>query len=175
MLYGVEIWTLCRNQANEILVTEDGKNQLLFQYISKRIKWNVVSIEEFYFYLLHRIHSNILLSRMTPYANEIMGEFQCDFRRNRSTIGHIFSIRQILEKKKECNKGVCQLFIHLEKAYDPIRGTLYYMLIRFGLPKCVRLIKTCLDGTQSKVKIRNYMSSCFFIDVLSSQLFFILF
>ena len=31
--------------------------------------------------------SNILLSRMTPYANEIIGEYQCGFRRDRSTVG----------------------------------------------------------------------------------------
>ena len=47
----------------------------------------------------YKILSNILLSRMTPYANEIIGEYQCGFRRNRSTVDHIFSILQILEKK----------------------------------------------------------------------------
>ena len=62
------------------------------------------------------ILSNILLSRMTPYANEIIGEYQCGFRRNRSTVDHIFSIRQMLEKKWEYNKDVCQLFIDFEKA-----------------------------------------------------------
>ena len=33
----------------------------------------------------YKILSNILVSRMTPYANEIIGEYQCGFRRNRST------------------------------------------------------------------------------------------
>jgi len=45
----------------------------------------------------YKILSNILLSRLTPYAKEIIGEHQCGFRRNRSTIDHIFCIRQILE------------------------------------------------------------------------------
>ena len=30
--------------------------------------------------------------------------------------------------------------------------------------KVVRLIKTCLDGTQCKVRIGNYLSSSFFIE-----------
>jgi len=47
----------------------------------------------------YKILSSILLSRLTPYAKEIIGEHQCGFRRNRSTIYHIFCIRQILEKK----------------------------------------------------------------------------
>ena len=79
---------------------------------------------------------NILLSRMTLYANKIIGEYQCGFRRSRSTVDHIFSIRQILEKKWEYNKNVCQLFIDFEKAYDSIkRESLYDILIKFGVPK----------------------------------------
>jgi hypothetical protein len=47
----------------------------------------------------YKILSNILLSRLVPYAKEIIGDYQCGFRRNRSTIDHIFFIRQMLEKK----------------------------------------------------------------------------
>ena len=72
---------------------------------------------------------------MTPYVNEIIGEYQCDFRRNRSTVDHIFNIWQILEKKWEYNKDVCQVFIGFEKAYDSIkRESLYDILIKFGVP-----------------------------------------
>jgi hypothetical protein len=48
----------------------------------------------------YKILSNILLARLTPYANEIIGDHQCEFRRNRSITDQIFYIRQILEKKK---------------------------------------------------------------------------
>jgi hypothetical protein len=46
----------------------------------------------------YKILSNILLSRLIPYAEEIMGDYQCGFRRNRSTTDHIFCFSQILEK-----------------------------------------------------------------------------
>ena len=62
----------------------------------------------------YKILSNILLSRFIPYAKEIIGDHQCDFRRNRSAIDHIFCIRQMLEKKWECNEEVRQLFIDLK-------------------------------------------------------------
>ena len=66
--------------------------------------------------------SNILLSRLTPYAEEIIGDHPGGFRRNRSTTDHIFSIRQILEKKKcEYNEAVHQLFTGFKKAYDSVR------------------------------------------------------
>jgi hypothetical protein len=49
----------------------------------------------------YKILSNILLSRLIPYADEVIGDHQCGFRRNRSTTDHLFCIRQILEKKLE--------------------------------------------------------------------------
>jgi len=55
----------------------------------------------------HKILSNILLSRFIPYAEEIIGDHQCGFRRNRSTTDHIFCIRQVLEK----NGSTTQKFI----------------------------------------------------------------
>ena len=83
---------------------------------------------------------------MTPYANKIIGEYQCGFRRNRSTVDHKFNIRQLLEKKWDYNKDVCHLFIDFEKAYDSIkRESLYDILIRFSVPQnLVRLYKDYL-------------------------------
>jgi len=38
----------------------------------------------------YKILPSILLSRLTPYAEEIIGDHQCGFRRNMSTTDHIF-------------------------------------------------------------------------------------
>ena len=90
-----------------------------------------------------KILSNILLSRLIPYGKEIIGDHQHGFRHNRSTIDHIFCIRQILEKKWEYNEEIHQLFIDFKNAYDSVRReVLYKILIEFGIPKkLVRLIK----------------------------------
>jgi len=94
----------------------------------------------------YKIISNILLSGLTPYAEEIIGDHQCGFRRNRSTTDHIFCFRQILDKKWEYIDVVHQLFIDLKKADDSIRmKILYNVLIEFGIPmKLVRLVQVCL-------------------------------
>jgi hypothetical protein len=47
----------------------------------------------------YKILSNILLARLTPYVNKIIGNHQCGFYCNRSTMDQIFYIWQILEKK----------------------------------------------------------------------------
>jgi hypothetical protein len=57
----------------------------------------------------YKILSNILLARLTPYVNEIIGDHQCGFCRNRSTMDQIFYVRQILEKKWEYNGMVHHL------------------------------------------------------------------
>jgi len=52
----------------------------------------------------YKILSNILLSMLIPYAEETTGDYQCGFRRNRSTTDHVFCIRQILEKNGNTTK-----------------------------------------------------------------------
>jgi hypothetical protein len=49
----------------------------------------------------YKILSSIVLSRLTLYAEEIIGDRQCGFKCNRSPNDHIFCIRQIHEKKWE--------------------------------------------------------------------------
>ena len=92
---------------------------------------------------VYKILSSILLSKLTPYAEEIIGDQQCGFRRNRSTTDHLFCNRQILEKKLEDNEAVHQLFIDFKTAYDSVRReVLYNILMEFGIPKkLIRLIK----------------------------------
>jgi len=94
----------------------------------------------------YKILSNVLLSRLIPYAEEVIGDHQCGFRRNRSTTDHILCIREMLEKKWKYDEAGHQLFIDFKKAYGSVRrDVLYNILIEFGVPKkLVRLIKMCL-------------------------------
>jgi hypothetical protein len=124
--------------------------------------------------------SNILLSRLTPCADEIIGDHQCGFRGNRPKTDKIFYIHQILEKKWEYNGTVHQLFIYFKKAYDSVRReALYSILIEFGIPRqVVGLIKMCLNETYSRVRIGKNLSDKFTVqnglkqgDALSPLLF----
>jgi hypothetical protein len=85
------------------------------------------------------------------------------FQHNRSNTNHIFRIRQILEKKLDCNEAVHQLFIDFEKAYDSVRReALYNFLIEFGIPKKrVSLIKMCLTEMYSRVQVGKNLSEMF--------------
>jgi len=61
----------------------------------RAVKQIVVIIEA----TAYKILSNVLLSKLTPYAEEIIGDHQRGFRHNGLTTDYIFCIHQILEKK----------------------------------------------------------------------------
>jgi hypothetical protein len=122
----------------------------------------------------------ILLARLTPYADEIIGDHQCGFQHNRSMTDQIFFIQQTLEKKWEYNGTVHHLFVDFKKAHNSVRReVLYSILIEFGIPrKLVGPIKLCLNETFSTVCLEKYQHDKFPIqsglkqgDALSSLLF----
>jgi hypothetical protein len=111
----------------------------------------------------YKISSNILLSRLMPYVDKIIGDHQYRFQRNQLTTNQIFCIHQILEKKWEYNGIVHQLLIDFKKAYDSVRSKiLYNIFTEFGKPiKLVRLIKMCLKENYSKVHIGKHLFDAF--------------
>jgi hypothetical protein len=63
----------------------------------------------------YKILSNILLSRLIPYAEEIIGDHLCGFQ-----LLIYFSFIKYLSKKWEYNETVLQFFMDFKKAYDSI-------------------------------------------------------
>ena len=112
---------------------------------------------------VYTILSSILLARLTPYAEEIIGDLHCGLQCNRSSTDHIFCIHQILEKEWEYNEAVHQLFIDFKKAYVSVRKEVFCNIImEFGIPmKLVRLIKMCLTETFNRVWVGKHLSDMF--------------
>jgi len=99
----------------------------------------------------YKILANILLSSLTPYAEEITGDHQCGYRRNSSTIDLYSAFVKYLRKNGNTIKQ-CIGFMFYKKAYDSVRReVLYNILIEFGIPmKLVRLIKMSHNKTYSR-------------------------
>jgi hypothetical protein len=86
--------------------------------------------------MTYKILANILYSKLVPYAEEIMGEYQGGFQRERSTVDQIFMMRQIMEKCWEQNIDVYYLFIDFQSAYDTIwRKEIWSEMHKSGFPK----------------------------------------
>ncbi|KAJ4445911.1 hypothetical protein ANN_12597 [Periplaneta americana] len=175
-----EIYKLVLAIWEKEIVPEQWKESIIVPIFKKGDKTNCGNFRGISLLLTYKILSNILLRRLTPHVDEIIGDHQCGFRRNRSIIDQIFCIRQIMEKNWEYKGTVHQLFIDFKKTYDSVkREVLYDILIEFGIPKkLVRLIKMCLSETYSRVRIGQFLSDAFPIhcglkqgDALSPLLF----
>ena len=82
-------------------------------------------------YVAYKIFSNILFKRLMPHVETTIGDYQCGYRRERSTVDQIFTVRQILEKCSEHGKDTHHNFIDFKAAYDSInRRSLYAAMKR---------------------------------------------
>ena len=113
-----------------------------------------------------KILSNILLPRLTPYVEEIIGDHQCEFWCNWSTTDHIFCIHKVLKKKWEYNESVQRLCIALKKAYNSVRReVMCSILTEFDFHmKLVRLYYPyCPNVTCSRIQVGKHLSDMFLI------------
>jgi sorting nexin-29 len=115
---------------------------------------------------VYKVYSKILLARFTPYSEECLGDYQCGFRKGKSTIEQLPTIGQIIEKKYEYHQNMWQVFIDFKKAYDSIhRDSLYNIMNDFGFPeKLIRLTKMCMEEAKYRVRVDNELSSPFTVD-----------
>ena len=77
--------------------------------------------------------AQILLKRLQTIAEEILPESQCGYRRSRSTIDIIVTLRQLQVKAVKQHKSLYMIFIDLSIAFDTVdRSSLWIFLRRYG-------------------------------------------
>ena len=110
-----------------------------------------------------KIFGRILMNRIVQHLDSILPESQCCFRKERSTIDMIFSLRQIQEKCVEQRMDLVCIFIDLMKAYDSVdREALWLVLKKFGFPdKIVALIQSLHEGMKARVTMFGELSEEF--------------
>ena len=101
----------------------------------------------------------MLFTRISIFAENIIGNCQCGFRKNRSTVNQIFTLRQILEKTEESGTETHNLFIDFKSAYDTIKtGELYSAMNEFNIPnKLIRLTRMTVGNTQSQIRTQSHL------------------
>jgi hypothetical protein len=82
---------------NKEELSEEWKESIIVPIYKKRVKTHCNNYRGITLLpTMYKILSIILLSRLTPNAEEINGDYQCAFRRNRSTNEHIFCLGHAL-------------------------------------------------------------------------------
>ena len=108
----------------------------------------------------YKILSNILFMRISPFAESIIGNYQCLFRKNISTMNEIFTLRQIMEKTKKFSTETHHLFPDFRSAYDTVkREQLYNAISEFNIPnKLISLTRMTMVNTKSRDRIQSHLS-----------------
>lgn len=103
------------------------------------------------------ILSIVLTASLGVFAEEIIGDLQREFWRNRSTSDRMLTVRQLLEMKWEHCELMYQLFVEFKKVYDSIiKAKMYESLVELGIPeKLVNSIRVSLNNSQGRVRIDN--------------------
>jgi hypothetical protein len=111
----------------------------------------------------YKIVEAIVLSRIRTPVDQSLRENQSGFRPGRSTIDQIYTLRQVLETRREFRRPTIIAFIDFKAAFDSVdRKRMYQLLADFGLPsKIVRLVEQMYMGSENVVRAASGTSAPF--------------
>ena len=101
-----------------------------------------------------KVYNSMLLNRIQPTMEKILRKNQNGFRKGRSTVGQILTVRRIIEGVRAKNLQAVLLFVDFSKAFDSIhRGKMEQILLAYGIPhETVAAIMMLYKNTKAKVK-----------------------
>lgn len=110
-----------------------------------------------------KIFARVMLERLQRLAERLYPESQCGFRKNRSTVDMMFSLRLIQEKCREQRRPLHVAFVDLTKAFDMVsRDGLYAILEKIGCPPTLlSLVRSLHDDMQGAVQFEGSVSENF--------------
>ena len=108
----------------------------------------------------------ILLECIRPTFHNHRRLEQAGFTAGRSTTVHIFAIRQIIEKSKECNSSTYIAFIDFKAAFDSVsRDSLWKILQIYGVPQELSArVRQLYTDTHTAVSLASSLSDEFTIE-----------
>ena len=130
-----------------------------------------------------KVYERILEKRLRRIIESQLDESQSGFRKGRSTHDHIFTLKQLIEKRHRQNKALYLGFIDIQKAFDSVqRGRVWQSLQQRGVPAKLRGNIQCIyRRTRNYVRRDNAQSEEFVTEgglrqggVLSPALFIII-
>lgn len=106
---------------------------------------------------IYKIFPKIILNRISNTLDENQPKEQADFRKNFSTIDHIHTVKQIMEKYNEYNKPLYMALIDYSKAFDSISHTAIWESLRNqGIPTVyINTIKNIYSNSKARVQLET--------------------
>jgi exonuclease III len=101
-----------------------------------------------------KVYNTLLLNRIQPVLDPILRKNQNGFRKNRSTVGQILTVRRVIEGIRAKNLEAVMLFVDFSKAFDSVhRGKMEQILRAYEIPQeTVNAIMMLYKNTHAKVR-----------------------
>ena len=99
--------------------------------------------------------ARIIQTRLQVFAENVLPDSQCGFRKQRSCSDMIFSVRQLGEKAFEHNTKIFFVFVDLKKACDSVpHDCLWLVLQRLGVPaKLINIIRAFHQNMTTRLRL----------------------
>ena len=112
-----------------------------------------------------------LNNRLKQQLEAHLSEERAGFRKDRSIVHQILTLRLIAEKAKRHRKKICNCFIDFQKAFDTIKHkVIWAVLWSYGIEeKMVTLLQKIYEKAQSAVRIGRHQGEWFRTDVGTLQ------
>jgi hypothetical protein len=113
----------------------------------------------------------VLLNRLKNQLDPYLSEEQAGFRKDRSTVHQILTLRLLAEKAKRQGKKIYNCFIDFQKAFDTIKHKIIWAMLKsYGVDtKMVTLLQKIYEKSQSAVRIGTDYGEWFRTDVGTRQ------
>ena len=110
-----------------------------------------------------KLFASIILQRIRNRTEEILTESQAGFRRGRSTIDQLFTLRLLMEKYSEFSNSLYICYIDYQKAFDSVwREGLWHVMSHLGYEKkIIRLLMALYKDTFSAVRVDGELTDWF--------------
>jgi hypothetical protein len=111
-----------------------------------------------------KVYSSVINLRLQKWVelNDITGEWQAGFKKDHSTVDHMFTLLACIQKQFAHNRKLYAAFIDFEKAFDSInRNLLWPILLKYGIKgKCLRCVRSMYESVRARVRCGAKLSDC---------------
>lgn len=109
---------------------------------------------------VYKLFSKVLTNRLASRFDAFQPPEQAGFRKGYSTIDHIHTVRQVIQKSEEYNQPLCLAFVDYEKAFETIET----WAVLKSLKRCqanwryVEVLRDLYKTATMSVQIQNYQT-----------------
>ena len=120
-----------------------------------------------------KLYSYIINKRLSTWVedNDVLGEIQAGFRKDHSTIDHIFTLFSMIQRHLLRNKKLYVAFIDFRKAFDLISHCkLWPILNKTGIKgKMLQTIQSMYRIVKARVRNENNVTEAFICQKVSNK------